>query len=115
MIFVASPYGGKEENLEKARKYCRFVWDRGYTPYAPHLFFPQFLYEDVPEERFLGIEAGLGVMLMCNAVWVFADDGISNGMDKEIDFALKNGIPITYFNNFKPFEIIRLYRKDQNV
>ena len=50
--YICSPYRGEvTENQRKACEYCRDAMKRGYTPIAPHLLFPQFLDDDVPEER----------------------------------------------------------------
>ena len=56
IIFVCSPFGGKEENLIKARTICRQIMTNceKHVPVAPHLFFPQFLDESSNIERTLG-------------------------------------------------------------
>ena len=35
VAFVCSPFQGKQENVEKAKKYCRTLVDMGYVPIAP--------------------------------------------------------------------------------
>lgn len=46
LVYVCSPYAGAiEDNVMKARRYCRYVTDQGGIPLAPHLFLPQFLDE----------------------------------------------------------------------
>ena len=56
VVYVCSPFSGDPAgNVEKAQHYCRFAVDSGYAPFAPHLFFPQFLDDGIPEERERGL------------------------------------------------------------
>lgn len=66
---------------------------RGYSPMAPHLYFPQFLNDGDPEERETGIEMGLKWLDGCDELWVVGDR-ISSGMAAEIARASEAGIPI---------------------
>ena len=85
IVYICSPYAGDvETNVQKARRYCRFAVDKGYIPIAPHLLFTQFLNDDNPKERQLGIFFGNAVMSKCSEVWVFGDR-ISDGM--EVDYS----------------------------
>jgi len=59
--------------------------------------FPQFLKEEDPDERDLGIRLGLEQLVMCDELWVFGEE-ISQGMSKEISFAEERGIPIKHFS-----------------
>ena len=45
--------------------------------------YPQFLEEDDPEERQLGIDMGLVLLSKCHELWVFGNR-ISSGMSVEI-------------------------------
>lgn len=92
-IFICSPFGGDKNNLEKARQFCRYTWQLGKIPIAPHLYFPQFLNEDDEVEREIGIELGKDALLQCTELWIFGDR-VSAGMQKEIDFATVRNIPI---------------------
>lgn len=94
MIFICSPLAGDiENNLEKAKKYCRFATEQNEIPIAPHLYFTQFLDETNEAERTKGITMGLGLLRNCDAVWVFGER-ISAGMFIEITEAEMYGIPI---------------------
>ncbi len=91
MVFVCSPYRGDvEANVERARGYCQQVIRAGKVPFAPHLFFPQFLDDNDPDERFLGLLFGLRFIDHCDEVWVFGKE-ITQGMSEEIDYAEKLG------------------------
>lgn len=81
-------------NLEKARRYCKLVIEEGHCPIAPHLIFPQFLNEEKAEDRALGITLGLTYILCSDELWYW--DKPSEGMQKEIQFAYKNGIEVVY-------------------
>ena len=98
IVYICSPYAGDvETNVQKARRYCRFAVDKGYIPIAPHLLFTQFLNDDNPKERQLGIFFGNAVMSKCSEVWVFGEH-ISNGMEAEIKRAKWKNYRLRYFN-----------------
>ena len=99
IVYICSPYAGDVEvNTENARRYCRFAVDKGYIPIAPHLLFTQFLNDDSPKERQLGIFFGNVVMSKCSEVWVFGEH-ISNGMEAEIKRAKWKNYRLRYFND----------------
>ncbi len=96
-VFVASPYTGNiSKNTINARKYCRFVIEKGHTPFAPHLFYTQLLLDTIPVERELGISMGMDILVRCDEVWVFGHPTI--GMIEEIGMAEKNAIPVRWFD-----------------
>ena len=82
--------------LENARRYSRFAVDAGYIPIAPHLLFPQFLSDDNPKERQLGLLFGNALMSKCSEVWVFGEY-ISSGMEAEIRRAKWKNYRLRYF------------------
>lgn len=96
-IYVCSPFAGDtQRNIEKAQRYCAFAVNQGYIPYASHLFFPQFMRDDDPEQRELGLFMGMVYLDGCKECWVFGDT-ISKGMAAEIERAKKRGIILRYF------------------
>lgn len=70
--------------------------DKGYIPIAPHLLFPQFLNDNNPKERQLGLFFGNALMSKCAEVWVFGDR-ISAGMEAEIRRAKWKSYRLRYF------------------
>ena len=97
-VFICSPFSGDTEvNICNARMYARKVALLGHLPFAPHLLFPQFLDDGIPEERQLGLRLGLLQMAECDELWVFGHE-ISAGMSVEIEKAKKTGIPIRLFD-----------------
>lgn len=98
LVYIASPFSGDvTKNTLMARCYCRFAVDEGYIPLAPHLHYPQFLNDDDPKERELGLHFALVLLGKCEELWVF--DRVSIGMAEEIAKAKRRNIPIRYFNN----------------
>lgn len=99
VIYVCSPYAGdREANAKRAERYCRFVWEQGGIPLAPHLLFPRFLCEDTPAERQAGLKMARKLLTMCDEVWVFGDR-ISQGMAAEIAEAAGRFIPIYHMDD----------------
>ena len=97
VVYVCSPFSGNtERNAENARRYCRFAVDSGFVPFAPHLLFPQFMYDEVPEERELALFMGIVMLTKCAELWVFGER-ISKGMSKEIHKAEARNMLIRYF------------------
>ena len=97
IVYICSPYSGDvERNVAAARLYCRFAVDQGYIPIAPHLLFPQFLDDNRPDERELGLFFGNALMSKCAEVWVFGSR-ISAGMEAEIKRAKWKDYRLRYF------------------
>ena len=62
-IFICSPYRGRvEENKKNAVSYARITAMSGDVPIVPHLYFPSFLDDNIPNERMTGIAMGLELM-----------------------------------------------------
>lgn len=99
LVYICSPFAGnRERNAGRARDYCRFAVSKNCIPIAPHLFFPQFMEEDDPAQRELGIFFGLVLQSKCKEVWVFGRM-ISKGMALEIQKAKERKLPIRYFTD----------------
>ena len=98
LIYVCSPLAGDfMNNIERAARYCRFVSSQNAIPIAPHLYFTRFLDDAISEERDLGVDMGLDVLGICDAVWVFGSK-ISTGMKREILLAKEIGKPVQFFD-----------------
>ena len=97
VVYICSPFSGDEQdNTQKARRYCRFAVAAGYAPYAPHLFFPQFMNDSNQEERELAIFMAIIMLTKCAELWVFGDR-ITKGMAQEIRKAEARNMTIRYF------------------
>ena len=90
-VYVCSPYRGNvSQNIENARKYCRFVLLQGKIPVAPHLMLPQFMSEVTEREEALRINFTL--LEDCKELWAFVENEdcqVTEGMSYEISHANK--------------------------
>ena len=104
LIYICSPFRPQSqdpheadrelfENLCRARNACELVKDLGAIPVCPHLYFPQFLDDELPEERELGMQLALAALRRCHEVYVFSEH-ITPGMVREIAEAAKRDIPV---------------------
>lgn len=71
--------------------------ETGYIPIAPNLLFPQFLNDNNPKERALGLFFGNAILSKCVEMWVFGGR-ISEGMEAEIKRSTWKGHRIRYFS-----------------
>ena len=104
--YVCSPLGGNiTANIENAKRYSQYVFKCGMAPVIPH-FYALILDDSNKEERNLGMLAGLSMLWVCDAVWIFGDE-ITEGMKKEIRFAEKLNIEVRYIseNNLRKSEV----------
>lgn len=96
-VILESPYAGNVAlNTDYARACLADCLKRGEAPFASHLLYtqPGVLDDDKPEERALGIDAGLVWGLSAEATVVYVDLGISKGMHLGMERAAKEGRPI---------------------
>ena len=104
LIYVCSPLRGEppysirkyNRNLKNAAEYSNTVRKEGHTPVTPHLYFSAFIDDHVSEERADGIRMGQELLRICDEVWVFAENGTSEGMRTEIELASSIGKPVRY-------------------
>jgi hypothetical protein len=82
-VVIESPYAGDiDRHVRYARAAVRDSVLRGEAPIASHLLFtqPDILRDDLPEERLLGIAAGLEWVTVAQAGAFYIDLGWSPGM-----------------------------------
>lgn len=96
-----SPFGAPDaegivRNVTYALIGMRDSLQRGEAPFASHLLYTQMLDDELPDERTMGIVAGLRIGEHAEATVVYEDLGISRGMQMGIDHALDLGRPIEY-------------------
>ena len=98
-VIVESPYAGDvERNTDYARACLHDCLIRGEAPLASHLLYtqPGVLDDDKPDERELGIAAGLEWGMQAEATVVYKDFGISQGMRDGIEAAGAAGRPVEF-------------------
>ncbi len=97
LVILESPYAGDiEANIEYARACVRDCVLKGESAQASHLLFtqPGILRDDVPDERLLGIKAGLAWRHVADYSVYYTDRGWSRGMLSALhDFSLIEGRP----------------------
>lgn len=94
-VFICSPYAG---NVERNVAYARLAMADSFSklneaPFVPHLLYPQVLDDRIEEHRQLAIQCCIEYLDYCDLLAVYADFGISSGMEKEIAYAKKWDIP----------------------
>ena len=96
-VIIESPYAGDvEANVAYAKKAVNDCTRRGEPSYASHLFYPQILDDNNPEQRDLGIEFGLAIGSHAVKTVVYIDRGITPGMEYGIQRAIDEGRPVVY-------------------
>ena len=97
LVILESPYAGNiVRNVAYARACVRDSILRGEAPLASHLLYTQkgILRDVIPEERKLGIEAGLAWGKHAELTVVYADFGVTEGMKKGVARAEAEGRPV---------------------
>ena len=85
-VYLCAPLGGDvTANLEKIRQYCRYALLCGTAPVVPH-FYAECLDDNDPNDREIGLAAGMSLLWLCDEVWAFGDV-ITDGMRAELKFS----------------------------
>lgn len=98
IVYICSPLSApsKEEirqNMEKAAYYARLASRTlGCRTIAPHSFLPEYLDDNIPEEREVALAFGLDLLRLSKAI-IVCGSPISNGMRGEIRMAGELNIP----------------------
>jgi len=103
LVLVESPYAGETEaelakNIRYARACLHDSLMRGEYPFASHLLYTQtgILKDGVPEERKLGIQAGLAWGQRAHKTVVYTDLGVTKGMTLGIARAHEAKRPVEF-------------------
>lgn len=83
--------GGDSENAEQAARYCRAVYEAGFSPICPTLYLPLFLNDAVPEEHKSGIDMSRD-LLRRSHVLVVCGHTMTEAMKNDIAVAQRLGI-----------------------
>lgn len=84
-VYICSPLGGDvEHNLRQAKRYTEYALKCGTAPVVPH-FYALCIDDGIPEEREMGMAAGLSLLWYCDEMWIFGDE-VTEGMRAEIQF-----------------------------
>ena len=94
-VIIESPYRGDvARNVAYLDRCLLDSLKRGESAIASHKIWPGILDDDNPEERQLGIEAGLAWVQVADLMIIYSDHGISDGMENAMSRARLHGIPI---------------------
>lgn len=113
-VIIESPFAAAKDeqgNILRSEDYHRRYalaclkdsLKRGEAPLASHLLYTQVLNDEDPDERMVGIEAGLSWLPVANTTVVYQDFGISSGMQLGIDRAVSQGVVVVFRKLGKPW------------
>ncbi|PIN93198.1 hypothetical protein COU54_03980 [Candidatus Pacearchaeota archaeon CG10_big_fil_rev_8_21_14_0_10_31_24] len=114
LVIIETPYNadtpkGIENNLVYARACMKDCLSKGESPFASHLLYtqPGVLRDNIPEERKLGIQAGLAWGKLAEASIFYTDRGISSGMKQGFVQAVLDARPREFrtLPNYQPKHI----------
>jgi hypothetical protein len=95
-VILESPYAGEvDRNINYARLCVKDSLNRGEAPIASHLLYTQegILDDEDPDERLLGINAGLKWKEVADLQVFYVDYGLSKGMEYGMAYAKEHNIP----------------------
>jgi len=99
LTIIETPYSvDVEANTTYARACLLDSLRRGEAPIASHLLHTQVLDDTQPDERTLGIEAGLAWYRVETKCVVYTDRGISGGMKKGLVRAMQHDVAVEYLS-----------------
>jgi len=95
LAYITAAWSGNEyEDTEQAARYCRAVYEAGFSPICPLLYLPLFLNDAIPEEHKNGIDMGRD-LLRRSHVLVVCGRGVSEDVKNDIAVAARLGITAT--------------------
>lgn len=95
LAYITAPWSEDRcETAKTAARYCRQVYDAGFSPICPPMFLPLFLTDSVPQEHNDGIEMARDY-LRRSRVLVVCGDYVSESMKDDIATAERLRITAT--------------------
>jgi hypothetical protein len=95
LAYITAAWGGCEfENTENAARYCREVYDAGFSPVCPILYLPLFLNDAIPEEHKSGVDIKRD-FLRRSHVLVVCGGGVDEAVKSDIATAARLKITAT--------------------
>ena len=96
LVFICSPFSGGPPLYRKyLLEAIRDSLSRGENPFAPHYYYTRFLNDNDLSERNLGRGFGQQILVRCDSLVVYADHGITSGMNDDIQLAIKERKNVT--------------------
>ena len=95
LAYITAEWCGEDyKNTEQAARYCRVVYEAGFSPICPTLYLPLFLNDAVPEEHKSGIDMSRD-LLRRSHVLVVCGQTVTEAMKNDIAVAQRLGITAT--------------------
>ena len=95
LAYITASWRGDEcEITEQAAKYCRAVYEAGFSPSSPALYLPLFLNDAVPEEHKSGIDMGRDLLRRSRVLVVCGGPGTAD-MTTDLAGAQRLGLTAT--------------------
>jgi hypothetical protein len=95
LAYITAAWSGNEyDDTELAIRYCRAVYDAGFSPICPLLYLPLILNDEVPEEHKSGVDIGRDLLKRSRVLVVCGDD-ISEDVKNDIATAGRLNITAT--------------------
>lgn len=93
LAYITAPWGGNDtENMKLAAKYCRAVYDAGYSPICPRMIHAPILRDAIPQEHKDGVDMARDYLRRANVLVVCGttvDESVKN------DIAMAQRLRIT--------------------
>jgi len=97
LVVMESPYAGDiPRNVAYARRCLRDCIARGELPFASHLLYTQCLNDAELTDRERGLSLNTEMIIRCDYLAVYVDLGISPGMLRAKEYAVRLGKEIHY-------------------
>lgn len=99
LVIIESPYAGDiDRNIKYARECLKDSLLRGEAPIVSHLLYTQkdVLNDNIPNERKLGIDAGLAWKKVADLHVFYIDFGVSEGMKYASEYAKSQNIKVEH-------------------
>jgi len=98
-VILESPYAGDvKRNIEYAKKALKDSLKRGEAPIVSHLLHTQVLDDTKPNERSMGINAGLSWLSVADLHVFYVDYGMSKGMQEAYNLGICKNIEFRFIN-----------------
>lgn len=95
LAYITAAWSGEEtEDRTQAARYCRAVYEAGFSPVCPMLYLPLFLNDAIPEEHKSGVDIGRD-LLRRSHVLVVCGSGMSEDVKNDIATAGRLNVTAT--------------------
>ena len=95
LAYITAAWSGEQKtDTEQAARYCRAVYEAGFSPHCPCLYLPLFINGAVPEEHKSGIDMGRD-LLRRSRVLVVCGNYVNEAVKNDIAVAQRLGITAT--------------------